>query len=93
MNKPPLIQIDFQHLKHSVVQCFNEVQLQTDEQFRRAVENAFEPKKIETLINEKVEYHIKSLIESEIQSYFSYQSDGKAIIKERIREKLDEMFE
>jgi hypothetical protein len=87
---PPLIRVEIENMRHSMVMAFSDYQLKMDEMFKTAVEEACEPTRIQMVLNEAAKRYLNEAIDKEVKAFFDYGSTGRKMVKELVEKKLRE---
>lgn len=89
MNAPPMIRIEIDHMRQSLVTAFQEHQLQMDQMFKSAVEEALRPDQIQSFFDSEARRTIRETMKREIEGYFR-SGDGRNLVRERAIQVLEE---
>lgn len=85
----PLVRLEVDYMKHSILHAFSEHQMKLDKDVKRAVERFCAPGNVTAIVNAEVERSLKSAIETEIHDFFAYGA-GRHFIAAQVRKKLEE---
>lgn len=88
MNTLPLIRIEVEAMKQSMVHAFSQQMLNLDELFKAALDDACQPEKVQNILTEAANKYIKEALDFETQRYFLF-GEGRKAISEKVKEKLD----
>jgi len=91
-NPVPCVKITVEGLRHSIVHAFNRTQLQMDEFFRKAVDEACNPERLQNIITEESKKVIDEAVKAEVDSFYRY-GDGREAVKTAVLKKLSEEVE
>ena len=83
----PLIRIELESMKQTMIHAFSSQMFQLDTQFKKALEEACHPDNIDRILTESANSAIKEVIEEEINNFFR-NGDGRKFVAEKVREKL-----
>lgn len=87
----PIIRIEVEHLRQTVLHMFNDMQLNEDEMIKTAVEQACNPLVIQQKINEITKQEIDAAIQEETAKFFRH-GDGRRIIRDIVNKRLAEVY-
>lgn len=90
-NDIPIIRVEMEGLKQQMAHAFMGQQLQLDEQFKKALDLALDPDRIQEQLNELAAQEIAAALSSTVENYFSF-GKGRGVLKERVEEELSRMF-
>ncbi len=88
-NSIPLIRIEVESMRQSMIHAFSEQLVNMDQQFRAAVDDACNPQKVQTILTEAANKYFKQAVEEQTREYFLY-GPGRNFIAEKVREKLND---
>lgn len=91
MTPVPIIKIEIDHMRQCLYQSFSEYQTQLDEQYKAALEQAFRPEIIQSILDAAASKYIKQALDEEVKAYFMYGL-GREKIKKKVVEKLSEEY-
>ena len=83
----PIIKLEVESMKHTVIAMLSEYFAKMDEDIRRAVHLACTAEKISLIISETAEREIKAVIEEEISRFFRY-GDGRSAVRDTVTNML-----
>lgn len=84
----PIIKIEIESMRQSIVHAFRNQLLGIDEQFKLALDEACQPEKIQKLLTDSANSAIKEAIEEEVRHFFE-KGNGRKLVAEKVREKLE----
>src|SRR5690242_10711855 len=84
----PVVRLEIEYMKHSILQAFTEYSAKVDADVREAVERFCAPGNVKVIINKAVEQTLKHAIEAEIEKFFQYGA-GRHVIAEAVKTKLE----
>lgn len=94
MNKPfPVVRLEVEGMRHTVMAAMTEYQAQIDADIRTAIDEHCSSENIQRVIKKTVQIEIDRAIENEISSYFGYSGPGRKFIKEAVIKRIDSEFE
>lgn len=79
MNTIPVIRLEVEHMKHSIVAALSEYTAQIDEDLKNAVDAFCRPENLKRIIEETVNKELKIEIERQVQNFFRYGAGQQAI--------------
>lgn len=85
----PIIKIEVQTMKQSMLHAFSQQMLGLDEMFKEALDDACQPEKVQNILTEAANKFIKEALETETKNYFTY-GEGRKFIANKVKEKLNE---
>lgn len=88
MNSIPVVRLEVEYMKHSILHAFADYQVQVDEQVKRAVDAACTPDNLQRILNAEVKQEIERAIKSEVEHFFRYGS-GKDAVRAAVLAVLD----
>lgn len=89
MNELPLIRIEVERMKHTMLHAFNQQTLRLDMMFKEALDDTCQPEKVQNILTEAANRFIKEALETETKNYFTY-GEGRKFIANKVKEKLNE---
>jgi len=88
MNEMPLIRIEVETMKQSIIHAFNKQMLGLDEMFKVALDDACQPEKVQNILTEAANKYIQEALKLETERYFLF-GEGRKYISEKVKKKLD----
>ena len=88
MNGRPVVRIEVEQMRHSIMKAFSERQLVRDEMVKEAIERATEPERVTEVIDREVRRVLDKTIRDEVERFFRHSGEGREIIAEAVKEKL-----
>ncbi|NIB43788.1 hypothetical protein HBA55_29570 [Pseudomaricurvus alkylphenolicus] len=85
----PIVRIELDGFKQSLLHAFSEHQLRIDEYVQAAVDEACKPERLEALINKEAQDSIDSAIKEELNRFYRY-GEGREAIKKAVAETLEQ---
>ena len=92
MNTMPIIKIQLESMRLSMVHAFHDMQFKMDEMAQQAINEALDPKRIQEMMTRTAREEIDNVILEETKSFFRYGA-GRAVIAEIVKKKLTEELE
>lgn len=92
MHGLPIIRLEVESLKASILHAFSDYQLQFDSTVKAAVEKFCEPNNVQLIVNKAVDTTMREVIQSEVESFLRY-GKGRVVLKEAVNKKLAEVYE
>lgn len=83
----PIIKLEVEYMKHTMVQALSRYTSQIDEALRQAVENYCTPENLERVIQAETTRVLDQAIKEEVNHWFVY-GEGRKAIKEAVEKKL-----
>lgn len=83
----PIIRLEIDGMKRSIVSALTHYQAQIDEDINRAVEEYCQPENIAEIIQQAANDAIDSAIREEVKNFFLY-GEGRRTIAESVKESL-----
>ena len=89
MSEMPIIRLEVERMKYSILTAMSEHLLQMDQDIQSAVDAACTPEKITAIVFDTASREIKAAIENEIRSFYAY-GEGRKAIADAVRKQLGE---
>jgi len=83
----PLIRIEVDHMRHSMIHAFSEHMVKMDEQFKHAITEACRPEIVQEIVNDAARRYLKQALDEEVKSFLLH-GDGRALISKSVKERL-----
>lgn len=83
MNTMPVIRLEIEGMKHTIMHAMTQYMTQMDSDIQAAVERACKPENISALIEATAREQIAKAVKYEIESFYSY-GPGRKAIKEAV---------
>lgn len=83
MNGVPLIRLEVEYMKHSIVHALSEYQVQMDQQLKVAVEKACSPENLQRVLDQEVRNTLDLAIKNELDHFFRF-GDGKDVLRDAV---------
>lgn len=87
MEPLPIVRLEVEYMKHTILHAFTQHQMQLDQSVRAAVEKFCEPNHINCIVANAVDRTMRDVIAKEVESFFRYGAGGD-VIKEQVIAKL-----
>jgi len=84
----PLIKIEVETMKQSMVHAFSQQMLNLDELFKAALDDACQPEKVQAILTEAANKYTQEALKLETERYFLF-GVGRKFIADSVKEKLD----
>jgi hypothetical protein len=91
-NTMPIVRIELQSMRLSMVHAFHDMQLKMDEMAKQAIDDALDPKRIQEMMTRTAREEIDRVILEETNAFFRY-GPGRKVIAEIVAKKLSEDLE
>lgn len=88
----PIITVTIDHLRQEVQHAFGKLQLNLDEQFQKALEDALHPERVTAIIQNAALNHTKEAIQHAVRAYFLETGPGHQVIVAEVKRMLDARF-
>lgn len=88
----PVIRVELETLRQSMVHAFAQQQLHLDDMFQRAIDAALDPVLIQKELNNLAQHYLSAAIADAVKHYFNY-GKGRETVRKVINERLDEMLQ
>jgi predicted flavoprotein YhiN len=88
----PMIRLEVEGMKTSIICALSEYTAQMDADIKKAVELACTPDRVKEVLYAAVGKELKNAIEDEIRNFFAY-GNGRKAIKAAVEDKLTEEIE
>ena len=84
----PVVRLEVEYMKHSILHAFAEHSAKIDTDVRAAVERFCTVENVRAIVGDAVDRALKAAIEEEINRFYRYGA-GREFIKRAVAEKLD----
>lgn len=84
---PPIIRIEFEHMKHTLLKALTEYQAGIDTSIREAVKLFCTTENLRCIIHAHVSRVLEGAIREEVERFFRY-GEGRRAVAEAVRAKL-----
>jgi hypothetical protein len=91
MNGIPVIKIELEHMKHSILHAFSQHVADTDSMVKSAVEKFCTPENLQRILDNQVEAVLKAAIQEEVGTFFRY-GDGRAFLRKAVTDQLEKNY-
>lgn len=88
----PIIKLEIERMKHTMVVAMSEYQAQIDSNLKAAVEAFCQPENLKRIIDAQVEQTLKQVIEEEVKNFFRY-GKGRQVVSAAVVAKLSEQID
>lgn len=92
MNTMPIVKIQLESMRLSMVHAFHDMQFKMDEMAQQAINEALDPKRIQDMMTRTAREEIDRVILEETNAFFRYGA-GRKVIAEIVKKKLSEELE
>jgi hypothetical protein len=92
MDGSPLIRIEFERMRQSVVMAITERQIAFDEMFQQALDEACNPERVQAELNREVRASLDRALKEEIGNFFKWGGDGRRHVRDAVVEWMDKYF-
>lgn len=92
MSNVPVIKIEIERMKHTMLTMLSEHSAQLDADMRAAVESYCSEGNIQRVINQAAREAMDAAIKEEVRRFFQYSGAGRAAIREAVLQHLNEQF-
>jgi DNA-binding GntR family transcriptional regulator len=92
MDNIPVIRMEFERMKHSIMAAVSKQQLEFDDMFHRALDSACDPKRIQAMLDVEVRRCLDGALKRETADYFAY-GNGRTTIRDAVKQRLDKDWE
>ena len=86
----PIIRIEVEQMKHSMLHAFNQTQMEISEEVKRALDRACAPELIQQHINEVAHRVIKEATQTAIERWWAMSAEGQKLVQEAVAKRMDE---
>ena len=87
----PLIRIEVEHMRQSMVHAFSKHTIQMDDMFRHAIEQALKPEVVQVIMMEAASKYLAQVIDEEIQHFLKY-GQGRQLVRAEVEKRLSADF-
>jgi hypothetical protein len=84
---PPLIKIEVEHMRQSMVHAFSEHVLKMDGLFQHAIAEACKPEVVQEIVNEAAHRWLKEALDNEVKSYLMF-GEGRDFVRAEVEKRL-----
>jgi hypothetical protein len=89
---PPLIKIEIEHMRQSMVHAFSEHTIKMDSLFKDAIERACHPDAVRRIVYEAANQYLRQALDDEVKNFLTY-GDGRKLVRSEVEKRLKEDFE
>lgn len=75
-------------MKQAMLHAFSEQILNLDQQFKAALDDACQPRKIQAILTEAANTYVKQAVQEEVQTYFQH-GEGRKHVVAQVKMKLE----
>lgn len=87
----PVVRLEIEGMRHALQVALADHVVRLDSDIQQAIANFCDDSKLQTLIDEQVNIHMRLAVESAVRDFFSY-GQGRTVIKEQVFRHLEEQF-
>lgn len=89
-NSFPVIRLQLEGLRHTVLHAFSEEQLKMDEMLKQELDRYLSDASLRMVLRNEVEANINLAVKESVHHWFVMSPDGQKLIKDRVAAELDE---
>ncbi len=93
MNQFPIIRLELDHMKQTMLHMFSEKQLDLSEEVKRAMDRVCTQENIQAHVNEAARQVVESAVKDAVRHWWLTAPEGQALIKEEINRRMKEEAE
>ena len=87
----PMIKIEVEHMRHSMIHAFSEHILKTDGLFQHAITEACKPEVVQEIVDDAARRYLHQALDEEVKSYLMY-GEGRKIVRAEVEKRLKADF-
>ena len=84
---PPLIKIEVEHMRQSMIHAFSDHVLKMDGLFQHAITEACKPELVQEIVNDAARRHLRQALDEEVKSYLTY-GEGRKLVRAAVEKRL-----
>jgi len=84
---PPLIKLEVEHMRQSMVHAFSEHCLKMDGLFQHAIAEACKPDAIQAVVTEAAQRYLKQALDEEVKNFLTY-GEGRKLVRAEVEKRL-----
>ncbi len=88
---PPLIKIEVEHMRQSMIHAFSEHVLKMDGLFQHAITEACKPEIVQKIVDDAARHYLKQALEEEVKNFLAC-GEGRKIVRAEIKKRLNSDF-
>lgn len=92
MNNIPIIRLEVEGMKHTMLMHLMEYQVQVDAYVKQAIESYCSEENLAHVINKHVKEEMDAAVKAEVRDFFGYGKAGRRAVKEAIEEYLKRTY-
>lgn len=88
----PMIRLEVQSMKHSMVAALSEHAARMDADLRAAVEQFCTEENLADIINQEAKRALDAALREEVQNFFKWNNNGRLAVRSAVYEHLQRMY-
>lgn len=89
MTNLPIIRLEVERMRHSIVAMLTEAELKIDQNIQQALDAYCTPENLTRVITQELKQTLDSVIKEEVKNFFTY-GEGRKVVKAAVIKKLEE---
>lgn len=85
--QPPLIRIEVEHMRQSMVHAFSDHVLKMDGLFQHAITEACKPEVVQEIVDEAARRYLRQALDEEVKNFLTY-GEGRKIVRAEVEKRL-----
>ena len=84
---PPLIKIEVEHMRQSMIHAFSEHVLKMDGLFQHAITEACKPEVVQEIVDDAARRYLRQALDEEVKNYLTY-GEGRKMVRAEVEKRL-----
>jgi len=84
---PPLIKIEVEHMRQSMIHAFSEHVLKMDGLFQQAITKACKPEVVQEIVDDAARRYLRQALDEEVKNFLTY-GDGRKLVRAEVEKRL-----
>lgn len=87
----PIIKIEVEHMRQSMIHAFSEHVLKMDGLFQHAITEACKPEVVQEIVYDAARRYLRQALEEEVKNYLTY-GEGRKLVRAEVEKRLKADF-
>lgn len=83
----PLIKIEVEHMRQSMIHAFGEHVLKMDGLFQHAITEACKPEVVQEIVNDAARRYLQQALDEEVKHFLTY-GEGRKLVRAEVEKRL-----
>lgn len=83
----PLIKIEVEHMRQSMIHAFSEHVLKMDGLFQHAITAACKPEVVQEIVDDAAQRYLRQALDEEVKNYLTY-GEGRKLVRAEVEKRL-----